>query len=85
MKIEDELIRALIDSAATLSVLNSNMLSVSSIWSFECIQMVRVANQFMTVPKFLLIPFQLTPLPGNHYLLLVPSASSHIPPGKRFF
>lgn len=77
IKIKDEVVRALIDTIATLSVLNSNMLSVSPAQTSEFIQIVGVANQPMTVPKSIPIPFHLRPLISNHHFLLVLSALIH--------
>lgn len=75
VKIEDELIRALLDTGATLSLLNSNVLSVSSPWSSEFIQMV-------DRPYILTYPFSVE---NSYWSSSFPtSISSHIPPRKRF-
>lgn len=76
--IEREVITALIDTRATLSVLNSILLHGPSPWCKNIVQMVGVSNLPMSVFKLELITFQLGNITGKHVFLIIKSTPVHL-------
>ncbi|KAK1345711.1 hypothetical protein QTO34_008175 [Cnephaeus nilssonii] len=76
--IKGEVTKALVDSGATLPVLNPTHLSFPLPRSKASVQMVGVSNQAMTVFKSEPVPFQLGDVTGQHIFLLVKSAPIHL-------
>lgn len=78
LTIGNEVTKNLVNTGATLSVLNPINLSVPLPWNTETVKMVAVSNKPVTVFKSLPVPFQLETIEGTHPFLLVPSVPIHL-------